>query len=310
MELLRPARKSIRRGLIVVAGVALFGAGLALADSQVVTMTATGPQPARVTVNWGDTVNFVNADSSAHSLSSTDPEIGTVTVAPSQTLPITFAGKVGARAYVMSGKPKSFYGPAVVVALNGTLDLTASTGVVRYGQSTQLLGHLVLQPGAAVSIQQRPLNRYGNGNGVWTVVAGPFPTLGSGGFSYGTTPSASAEYEAVAAAGQLVSKPVKVGVTPFIAFTAPRRVKAGQVFTIRISVRPAKATRTVDLEAYVPRQKRFHALGHVRLTSAGKGVARVTLQAGRTTLRLAVPSSGMATGFVSGATKAFVVTSS
>ena len=210
----------------------------------------------------------------------------------------------------MSGKPKSFYGPAVVVALNGTLDLTASTAVVRYGQSTQLLGHLVLQPGAAVSIQQRPLNRYGNGTGVWTVVAGPFPTLGSGGFSYGTTPSASAEYEAVAAAGQLVSKPIKVGVTPFVAFTAPRRVKAGQVFTIRVSIRPAKATRTVDLEAYVPKQKRFHALGHVRLTSAGTGVARLTLQPGRTMLRLSVPSSGIATGFVSGATKAFVVTSS
>lgn len=310
MEAVGPRSKSIRCALIVVAGVVVFGAGLALADLKVVTMTATGPQPATVTVNWGDTVDFVNADSSPHSLSSTDPDIGTVTVAPAQTVPVTFAGKVGARGYVMSGKPRSFFGPAVVVTLNGTLDLTARAGVVRYGKSTQLVGRLSLQPGAAVSIQQRLLNRFGNGTGAWSVVAGPFPTSGTGVFSYGTTPSTGAEYEAVAAAGQLVSKPVEVGVTPFIAFTAPRRVKAGHVFTIRITVHPATATRTVDLEVYVPNQKRFHAVGHVRLTSAGSGVAHLSLPAGRALLRLAVTSSGIATGFVTGTTKPFVVTGS
>lgn len=300
----------MRRALIVLAGVTLFGigVGLALAESTgTVTMTASGPQPTLITVNWGDTVSFFNSDSVAHSIASPEPEIGTVTVTPGQTLPLPFAGKVGLKRYIMSGKPKAFYGPAVLVTLNGTLDLTAPAGIVNFGQSTQLHGHLSLRPGAAVSIQQRPLNRYGNGTGAWSVVAGPFPTSGTGAFSYGTTPADGAEYEAVAAAGQLLSKPFSVRVTPSVGIVAPRRVKLGRPFTIRINVRPAMATRSVDLEAYVPNQKSWHAIGHVRVSAAGLGLAHTSVAAGRTQLRIAITGSTIASGLTAGTTKPFTV---
>ena len=72
MDVVERLPRSLRRALAVLAGAALFGVGVALADSAAtVSLTSTGPQPATVTINWGDTVAFVNVDSVAHSLSST-----------------------------------------------------------------------------------------------------------------------------------------------------------------------------------------------------------------------------------------------
>jgi hypothetical protein len=305
---MKAGRPIFRPVLIVLAFVSLFGAGLGLADSaSTVTMTSSGPQPVTVTVNWGGTVNFFNSDAIAHAIASSEPEIRTVTVAPAQTVPLTFTGKVGLKRYVMSGKPRSFYGPAVLVTLSGTLDLTARDGTVRFGQSTQLQGRLSLQPVGEVSIQQRPLNRFGNGSGAWSVVAGPFPTSGTGAFSYGATPAVGAEYEAVAAAGQLVSKPVTVLVTPAISVVAPKRIRVGRAFAIHINVSPPKATRSVDLEAYVPRLKRWHAIGHVALPAAGTAAVRMTVPAGTMRLRVAITGAGIAGGLTAGTSKPFTV---
>src|SRR5207302_1847785 len=140
----------------------------------------------------------------------------------------------------------------------------------------------------------RPLNQFLNGTGEWTPVAGPFPTSGSGTFNYGTTPAAGAEYQAVAAAGQLLSKPVKIVVVPFIGVVAPKAVTAGRPFTVRATVTPAKAVSAVDFETYIPKLKQWHPLAHVRLTGSGRATATVTLSAGRSLLRVSVGARELA----------------
>jgi hypothetical protein len=293
--------------LAVPALAALFVAGFALADAVTVSMTSTGPVPPTATVNWGGTVQFVNSDTIDHSLASSEPEIGTTTVPVGQTVSIVFSGKAGLKRYVMSGKPRAFFGPAVEVTLNGKLDLHARTGVVTYGQSVQLQGSQSLGPGAQVSIQQRPLNQFGNGSGDWHVVAGPISTSSSGRFSYGVTPAAGAEYQAVAAAGQLLSNTVLLFVQPRIDVHAPRRARVGRAVDLRVSVRPANAARSVDLEGYIPRLKRWHVIGRVSLSRAGAGGARLVVQAGTARMRFSIGSTAVAAGLRAGTSKVFTV---
>src|SRR2546430_2343961 len=172
------------------------------------------------------------------------------------------------------------------------------------GESPKFVGRLSLAPGASVSIQSRPLNQFLNGSGEWKLVAGPFPTSGSGTFNYGTTPAVGAEYEAVAAAGQLLSKPIKVVVAPFIGVSAPRTVTAGRPFTIRATVRPARAVSAIDLETYVPRLKQWHPLAHVRPTRAGRAAVKVTLNPGKSLIRASVSARELAApGFGSASSK-------
>ena len=308
---MRLLRRHAREIATLVAGTALFCVGVALAASTAtVSMTATGPEPATVTVGWGGTVAFVNSDSSPHSIASADTEIGTMTVAPGQTVPLTFTGKTGTKRYVMSGKPKAFFYPAILVTLDATLTLNSAKGSVAFGQAAQLLGKLSLAPGSAVTIQSRPLNKFLNGAGDWRDASRALTTGGSGEFSYRTTPTAGAEYQAVAAAGQLVSKPVKIAVAPVITVKAPIRAKVGQPVTVRVKVRPGDAASSVDLEQYVPRLKRWHAIAHLRL-SHGVAVTKLSVQSGRSLLRVSVTSRGLsAPGFSASSSSAFTIVGS
>lgn len=286
---------------------ALFGAGLAFAAADsIVTLTANGPQPPTATVNWGDTVVFTNIDQAAHVLASTEPEIGTTTVAAGQSATLVFAGKVGTKHYVFSASPRSFYGPSVVVQLRGSIDLAARTPVVTYGASAQLDGRLTLRPGAEVTIVARHLNIYGNGTGEWTPVAGPLATTGHGAFSYGTMPRAGAEYAAHAAAGQLLSKPVTVLVSPSIRVRAPRRVRAGRPFTISVRVAPAAVTRTATLETYVAATKTWHSAGKLRIVGGAGSTAR-SVQSGTSRFRVSIASRDLVAGFTAGTSKSFTV---
>src|SRR5437899_10218369 len=127
------SRRRLRMLLALVAGGVVFAAGFAFAGSSVVTLTATGPQPSVVTVAWGDTVSFVNGDSVTHGVSSPDPDITATTLTPGQTYSVVFKGRTGKKPYVEVSRPTSFYGPAVVVTLNGSLTLGKSSQLVEYG---------------------------------------------------------------------------------------------------------------------------------------------------------------------------------
>jgi plastocyanin len=298
------------RTLLVLSGMALLGGGIAAADSITVSLTASGPQPLTVSVNWGDTVDFVNSDTTAHVLASTATEIGTTTVDPGQTVSATFAGTAGLKRYTMSGKPKNFIFPAVTVTLTGTLALAARPSSLTYGRSTRLVGHLVLAPGEQVELLQRPLNRFGNGSGEWRPLGGPLPTDQSGSFALGVSPAAGVEYQAIAAAGQLLSAPVKVFVMPAVRVVAPRRVRQGVAFAIGVGIRPASAASSVSLEAYVPALKRWHSLGRAHV-AGGRARLLVAVDAGVTKLRISLgPHEITGTGFSSVDGKPFTVVGS
>ena len=56
----------LKRFLILLGLAALLSAGYAVAAGMTVGLTVDGPQPARATVAWGDTVTFVNSDDKVH----------------------------------------------------------------------------------------------------------------------------------------------------------------------------------------------------------------------------------------------------
>ena len=60
--------KRLRVPAAVLGLVALGTAGYALGAGASISLTADGPQPETVTVNWGDTVVYSNADSVEHAI--------------------------------------------------------------------------------------------------------------------------------------------------------------------------------------------------------------------------------------------------
>jgi hypothetical protein len=301
------SRRRLRILLALVAGGVVFAAGFAFAGSSVVTLTATGPQPSVVTVAWGDTVSFVNGDSVTHGVSSPDPDITATTLTPGQTYSIVFKGRTGKKPYVEVSRPTSFYGPAVIVTLSGSLTLGKSSQLVEYGHSLQLHGKLTGASGSPVTIAQRPLNIYGNANGSWTTVAGPFATAGDGSFTYGLTPSFGVELEALAAAGQLISAPLKIFVKPALTVSARRTVRTDDVLTVVVHVRPPRGAATVQLELH---DRGTGDWRPVDRSPVRFGVAKLRWKAagGRERLRVEVLARDVAAGLTGVASPWFLVT--
>ena len=189
---------------MALAAAGLLAAGIALAGTSTVMLTPTGPQPQTVTVNWGDTVAFVNGDSVQQGIQSTLPAIGTTTIAPGATVSYVFTTAAGIQRYVASRNKKGFYGPAVDVTVNGTVKLAAQSPYVTVGHTVALFGTTTLAPGLPVAILARPLNQYLNGTGKWIAVAASVSPDSAGSFAYTASPAANTEYLAAAAAGQLL----------------------------------------------------------------------------------------------------------
>jgi hypothetical protein len=266
------------------------------AQTVTVTLTSTGPQPPTVTVQWGDTVNFVNGDTVAHDINSSDPLIGNKTLNPGDSYPVLFNGSLGHKAYIETAKPRSFYGPSIVVALdNASLKLAAKPTAVVYGTSTVVSG-TVAPAGTDVTIQSQPLNIYGNALGQWKDV-GPAITSGTdGSFTYRTKVTAGTAFRASAAAGQLTSQMVKVFVLPVLTLKAPARVRAGDQGKVTITLSPANASSTVDLEAFSTKFGRWQPISHLSVPRSGRIVTSWTVVPGRTKLRAEIPSQAIAAG--------------
>ena len=291
----------LKRLLVLLGFAALLGAGYAVAASMTVRMTVDGPQPARATVDWGDTVTFTNSDTKVHQITIPRVSYASPEIAPGGTSTYVFDGRRGNWGYRQTGGGPNKLG-MIVVELNGSVTLKPSATVVQWGKSLRLTGKSTF-PGTPVNIVERVPTSGGAWTQIGSVDAGP-----DGSFALELKPQRGAQYRAQVAAGQVPSPAVRVSIQPTLAIRAlARRAKIGSRVTITAQVTPARAATMIHLQRLEPRHGRW--LTDLRKTAKG---GRVTFSwkavAGPTRLRLAVRPLVLRTGWAEAVSRPVTVT--
>ncbi len=284
---------------VLVFGV-LFAGGFALAAGAPVALTAQGPQPATVTVDWGDTVTFSNQDSVERGVNSPRAEIANVTIPPGASYEHRFTGRAGRYGYTQTGPRPTFAG-VVMLTASGKVTLKSSKALAPYGTSVTLSGKSTYV-GTPVDVQFRATGSSGD----WATLFSP--NAGADGSYAGRTKLVvGGRLRAVVAAGQISSEFVDVAVVPKLQAGISRsRVPEGKKIVVTGRVVPATAVASVDLE------ERRGNRGWLR--KASKSVAKngtvkfvVAAAEGRNVFRLALKRSALDSGFAPTVSRSLVV---
>jgi plastocyanin len=278
---------------------AAFGAGAALAASSVVTLGSSGPHPADVTVQWGDTVTFTNGSGETHGVTIPRLTVASPPIPPGGSWAQVFDGRTGNYQFRQTGS-KNFPG-TVVVQLMGTVTMTATPAIVTYGKAVTFRGTAL--PGFPVKLEYQATGQAG----VWKE-AGTVQAASDGAWSTSLVPEVGGRYRATAAADQLRSPVLAVGVRPRISVTAPRRARAGSRVTLRVRIAPAGAGTTADLERYNSRGRRWVREARGRINASGRVSFRVRATPGRSLFRIELLRFALRPGYESVTGKAFSVT--
>ena len=295
---------TLRRALLALAFAALATAGFGVAAGVNVAMTSEGPVPERVTVAWGDTVVFTNADDGPHRITIPRLNLETPFVGPGGTLTHVFDGRRGSYGYRQLGSGPNRLG-YVFVDVQGTVTLKASATIVRWGGSIRLTG--------TSSIKGRPVNIAGRvpGSGSAWVPAATVPTAADGSFSVVIKPQRGAQYRAQAAADQLTSPSIRVSVQPNLTLrTLVRRTATGKTITLVGRVAPASAVTMLDLQRLGPRHGRWLTEARKQMGRNGEVTFRWKALKGPTRLRVAARPLGLRSGWSEAFSKPVVVTGS
>jgi plastocyanin len=293
----------VRRGVVGLALLGLFGAGIAVAATATVGLGPQGPQPATVTVNWGDTVTFRNDDSKAHGVTiprdgATSPLLG-----PGATWARVFDGHAGNYGYRQTEGGRNWAG-VVVVQLNGTVTMTASPPVVVFGQRVTFKGKAA--PGLSVHLEHLLAPQVGQWTEVASVDAGA-----DGNWEISLVPEFGTRFRATAAARQLRSSPVPVGVQPALTVVRPKGTfRDKQIGTVRARIVPANAASSADLERYDRSRLRWVREDRRRVGPGGVVSFRWKAVKGRSQLRVVVHRFALKPGFDPGVSKPVVVRAS
>jgi plastocyanin len=269
--------------------VVLAAAGFALAGTISVTLGPKGPQPAVVTVEWGDTLAFVNGDSVTHGLTSPRPDFSTTAISPAATYAGTVTARKGSYQYRQTGG-KSFAGTVVVTA-TGTVTLKASKATVVYGRPVLLTG-VTTKPDTPVLIEQRL-----TGDTTWRPL-GSVQSAADGTFADSVQLALSARLRASIAGGQIRSATVTVALKPVLTISSnARRTKVGRSIPISARLTPGKAATRVTLFECSPYTSGWRAVARKPPGLSGRITFRWTAGYGRTLLRAAVERRYAAPGF-------------
>ncbi len=274
--------------LATAAAFALAFGGFALAGQVPVQLGADGPQPETVTVNWGDTVAFTNADSEAHSILLPSLTVTSPDIPPGGTFTQVFDKKKGAFSYVQTGTKRRM--GRVIVQIRGELVLKAAPEKVVFRQSAALTG-ISPYPNSPVVISQRPIGSQTEKELATTTAAE------DGSFTASFRPQSGTRVRASAAAGQLRSPFVTVSVAPRVTIAArPTTVKAGRTVTVTGRLAPAGVVQKVHLDRYDAQRKEWDRLSTKPVTPPGAVAFRWTAERGRSLLRLADHAGGPPAG--------------
>jgi plastocyanin len=279
------------RRLVAVAAVvgALAFAGYGLSGGFTVSLGPTGPSPQTVTVNWGDTLSFVNTDTIAHGITASRAELNTPTISPGATFTTVLTGRTSTYAYRQTGGGRNKPG-AVVSRVVGSVSLKASKRRVLYGQSITLRGTASFAP---VTVQRRAEGEHG-----WRTLASVQPGA-NGAWTTTVKPTLAAKYRATVAGGQIVSNVDDVRVTPMLTITSPAtRTKAGHAVTISSRLTPGAAASRVTLLACNRSRGAWNRVASRRPVASGAVRFTWTAEAGRNYLRATVIRANVMSGYL------------
>jgi hypothetical protein len=285
--------------LLAGALVALFASGLAFGATTAVTLGPSGPQPATVTVQWGDTVSFANAGGNAYGITIPRLTVASPAIPPGGSWAQVFNGRTGNYIFRQTGA-RNFSG-SVVVQLTGSVTMAAKPTAVTYGKRVALSGKSLA--GFPVKVEQQPAGQAGTWTERASVQAGA-----DGAWSTSVLPVIGGRYRASAAADQLRSSVVSVGVRPRISLVAPRRMTAGRRVPVRARIAPATAASSADLERYDTARRRWTREDRRRVGPGGTVAFRWSAVKGRSLLRVQLFRVGMRTGFEPASTRPVAVT--
>jgi hypothetical protein len=292
----------LKRALVGLVLLSLLGAGFALGAGATITLKGGGPEPRLITVEWGDTVTFANADNKAHSV--TIPRIGldSPTIEPGATFEHVFNGRRGNYLWRQLGGGPNF--PAtIIVDLKGTVSLVASTRTVQYGKSLKLSGKSSF-PGTPVNVAER----VPGGGADWAKVASVTADA-EGAYSLQLKPTRGARYRAQVADDQVYSEPVLIALKPVVTIrTQARKTTVGHKITITGRVTPATAAISLDLERYDTRRRRWLSQLRAKVGRRGTATFRWPARKGESKLRVAVKPLTVRAGWTATASPFVTVT--
>ena len=281
--------------LRVLLGVLVLGAlltsGYALAASATVSLTAEGPRPEMVTVDWGDTVVFSNVDTVERTVTSERAQMNSGAIPPGGTFEFQFTGRTGSYRFTQLGTRPTSFG-FVVLTAKGKVTLTTGRQLVPYGSTISLAGRSSY-PGTPVQVQFRPAGATGDWAPVLDVTAG-----GNGTYSGRTRPTAGGRLRALVAAGQVSSDLVDITILPRLQIRVSRnRVKESRRIVVTGRVTPASAADSVDLEERSQGQSRWQRKATKAVSKRGTVTFVVKVSSGRNLLRLVLARGALNAGF-------------
>jgi plastocyanin len=285
---MRIQTRKLRAAAALLALAALGGAGYALADNASVALTATGPEPASVTVNWGETVTYTNNDAAEQVIAIPRAAYTSPAIPPGGVLEYAFSGRSGTFRFVQQGK-RNFSGQVQVTTV-GAVTLTAKPALVPYGKTVTLAGRSTF-PASPVVVSVREAAGF---RPVVELDAGS-----DGSYSARIRPKQGGRYQARVAADQIASPLVSFLVLPRISMrVSPRTVTVGKPIVVTGKVTPSRAADEAKLTAYDKDRKRWVSV-QARRVRNGKVVFRAKLDEGVTRLRIEVSRAAANTGFSS-----------
>jgi hypothetical protein len=263
-------KRVIRFAFLCVAVLALGAAGFALAGTTTLSLTYVGPEPDTVTVPWGDTLRITNADTVAHSLVSSHPELRTGVLLPGKTFTATISGPAHNYSFRQTGG-KGFPGK-IEVDFSGHVSLSPSSTSVSLGRAVRLKGTTNLHSTPVLLQMHRS----------------------SGAYAATVRLQRGGKLRATVAAGQIRSAVKLVDVRPKL--TASRR---GGGVTAKLN--PAGAALLLTLECRIG-PGRWKRIASKR--PSGAGVVSFAVRSGRGLVRVAATHSAAKEGFAPQASRA------
>lgn len=278
--------------LAVCACGALFAAGFALADTATVSLTASGPDPATVTVDWGDTVVFTNVDTVERSVTSQRAPFASGPISPGSSFEHRFEGRAGRYSFVQSGSRPTTSGVVEVVP-SGKVSLAVRPATALHGSKVTITG-TSSYTGTPVVIEFRQAGASGDWKEALSLVASA-----TGAYSGRIEATAGGRLRARVAGGQIASGLVSLHVQPRVTLRVePRRVRAGARTVVTGTISPTSAASMADLEMFDADMRSWRREMSRRVSRNGTVRFSFRVAKGRTQLRIVLRRGALQPGFI------------
>jgi plastocyanin len=278
---------------VTVLALAVAGASRPAATAtKTVKITASGFNPASVTIKSGDAVKWTNNDTKNHQVVANNGTFASPTIAPGRSWTHTF-GTAGTFRY-HDGLHPSLTGRVVVSGPPPAVSIGAAAATILFGQSTHISGTVSSkQAGQIVTVWAQPYGQASpmqiaslltGAGGVWDLVV---------------RPTLLTTYEAHWKSA--VSQKVSIQMQPNISFSVAKRYAFVKVKTNH-SLRGRKA--------FLQRFSRFHQwvkFKRVILNASSSRLISLRLPRGRSTLRVFISYNQIGPGYLSGYSRTVVV---